>query len=98
VNGACNFYFYGAGSSATAVKAVAATPITYTTPYILSGGDYAFLLSSAAPKFPGGYAIAVCNFLDGAGYGAILDNANGLGNWQLYANYLAQVLNSGNHF
>jgi len=89
-NGACTFSFYNAGTSKTVGTATQATPLaTYTTPVILSGGEYAFMLSSVAPGFAAGYAWAVCNFLVGEGYAAIADNANGLGNWELFANYLA---------
>jgi hypothetical protein len=89
-NGACTFSFYNAGTSKTVGTAAQATPLaTYTTPVLLSGGEYAFMLSSVAPGFAAGSAWAVCNFLDGTGYAAIADNANGLGNWELFANYLA---------
>jgi len=89
-NGSCTFSFYAAGTSKTIGTPVLASPVTtYTTPVILSGGEYAFMMSTVAPGLVGGYAYAVCNFVSGAGYAAIVDNANGLGNWDLFANYIA---------
>lgn len=89
-NGACTFSLYNAGTAATAGTPVQATPITtFTTPVILSGGIWASMLSGLVPKFPSGYAFAVCDFLTGEGYAQIVDNANGLGNWQVMSSYLA---------
>jgi hypothetical protein len=91
-NGSCTFSFYSAGTSTTVGTAAEATPITFTTPVVLSGGNYAFMLSGTpAHGLTGGYAVAVCNFLNGAGYAEMVDNANGLGNWQVMAGYLAEV-------
>jgi hypothetical protein len=92
-NGSCTFYFYNAGTAAAVGTAKEATPITYTTPVVLSGGIYGFMMSWVAPGFTGGYAIGICNFLDGYGYAQIVDNANGLGNWQVMSSYLANVYN-----
>jgi len=50
------------------------------------------LSSTSAKGLPAGYAIAVCNFLNGTGYALIADNANGLGNWGVMGNYLAYVI------
>jgi hypothetical protein len=89
-NGACTYYFYAAGTSTSVGTAKQATPITYTTPVVLSGGIYTFMLSSTpAASLVGGYAYAICNFLWGGGYAELVDNANGLGNWQTAAGYLA---------
>jgi len=90
-NGSCTFSFYNAGTSTAVGTAKEATPAaTYTTPVVLSGGIYAFMLSSTpAVGLPGGYAIAICNFQWGSGWAAQVDNANGLGNWQVMAGYLA---------
>jgi hypothetical protein len=91
-NGSCTFSFYSAGTSTTVGTATEATPVTWTTPVVLSGGNYAFMLSATpAHGLTGGYAVAVCNFLNGGGYAELVDNANGLGNWQVMAGYLAQV-------
>jgi len=93
-NGACTFSFYSAGTSSTVGTATAATPITYTTPVILSGGDFAFTLSMTPGKgIAGGYATAVCNFQHGAGYAAIANPVTSPAGptWALYANYLALV-------
>lgn len=66
-----------------------------------SGGIGTFFLSDTPPPggtgtsakgVPGGYAIAVCNFLNGTGYAQIVDNANGLGNWGVMGSYLAYVI------
>jgi hypothetical protein len=90
-NGTCTFYFYNAGTAPTyTAPSAAATAIPpYITPFILSGGNYSFMLSSVAPGLSGGYAWANCGFLYGAGYAELVDNANGLGNWQVMAGYLA---------
>ena len=91
-NGACTFSFYSAGTSTTVGTAKEAVPVTWTTPVILSGGNYAFMLSATpAAGLTGGYAVAVCDFLNGGGYAELVDNANGLGNWQVMAGYLAEV-------
>jgi len=95
--GACTFYYYSAGTSTSPGVGTQAAPIVppTTTPYLNSGGIFAFMLSNGAygaPGLVGGYAVATCGFTNAAGYGAIVDNANGLGNWQLYANYLAGYL------
>ena len=93
-DGSCTFYVYHAGTAAAArATPTTATPITFTTPVVLSGGDYAFMLSTtAAAGTVGGYAIAVCNFQNAVGYAGIVDNANGMGTWDAYANYLAYVV------
>jgi hypothetical protein len=91
-NGSCAFSFYSAGTSTTVGTATEATPISWTTPVILSGGNYAFMLSATPAKgLTGGYAVAVCNFLNGGGYAEMVDNANGLGNWQVMAGYTAGI-------
>ena len=98
--GACKFYVYSAGTStapATSITPVTATPVTFSRNVILSGGVDAFLLSSEAPGTGFAYMIATCNFLGAVGYGAIIDNANGLtGNWGFYSNYLAYVIPNPN--
>jgi hypothetical protein len=87
--GTCTFYLFSAGTQSTVTQAVTATPAaSFVTPVILSGGIWANNLSAYEPGFAGGYAWAVCNFLYGAGYAAIADNAV-VGPYQLYANYLA---------
>jgi len=93
-DGACTFYVYHAGTGAVARQAPdTATPITWMTPVVLTGGDYAFMLSTTpAVGVEGGYAIAVCNFQNAVGYAGIVDNANGLGTWDAYSNYLAYVI------
>ena len=91
-NGSCTFDFYSAGTAASIGTPKEAAPITYTTPVVLSGGTYSFLLSQTpAATLVGGYGIAVCNFLAGYGFAETVDNANGLGNWQVMSGYLAQV-------
>ena len=50
------------------------------------------LSQTSAKGLGGGYAIAVCNFLNGTGYALVADNANGLGNWGVMGNYLAYVI------
>jgi len=89
-NGACTFSFYNAGTSTTIGTATQASPISFTTPVVKSGGNYAFMLSSTpAAGLTGGYAYAICNFLWGGGYAELVNNANGLGNWGVMAGYLA---------
>jgi hypothetical protein len=93
-DGSCTFYVYDAGTAAAArATPTTATPITFMTPVLLSGGDYAFMLSTtSAAGVVGGYAIAICNFQNAVGYAALVDNANGLGTWEAYSNYLAYVI------
>jgi hypothetical protein len=50
------------------------------------------LSGTTAKGLGGGYAIAVCNFLNGTGYAEVVDNANGLGNWGVMGSYLAYVI------
>jgi hypothetical protein len=93
--GACTFYYYSAGTSVGPGQGMQATTVVppTITPYLNSGGIFAFMLSSAAygaPGLVGGYAVATCGFQNAAGYGAIVDNAGSI--WQLYANYLAAYL------
>jgi len=95
--GSCTFYYYSAGTSTSPGLGTQASPIVppTTTPYLNSGGIFAFMLSNGtygAPGLVGGYAVATCGFQNAAGYGAIVANANGLGVWDLYANYLAGYL------
>ena len=99
-NGTCTFYYYSAGTGGSITAPKEATYSMTTTPVVNSGGEFAFMLSNptyGAPGLVGGYAIAVCGFLDGAGYAELVDNANGLGNWQVMAGYLATVLTSADH-
>ena len=102
-DGSCTFYVYAAGTapagvSATSVATVTATPIAFTRNVILSGGvDFFFLSQTNAAGVGNGYMIATCNFLDGVGFAAVIDNANGLpGNWGIYASYLAYVIPNPN--
>jgi len=92
--GSCTFYVWAAGIGGTTTPTADAAPFAmWTTPVVSTGVVYAFLLSGTKAAGVGnGYAIAVCNFLNGVGYAAILDNANGLGTWAAYANYLAYVI------
>ena len=92
--GSCTFYVWAAGTGGTTTPTADASPYaTWTTPVVNTGGVYAFLLSgTSGAGVVNGYAIAVCNFLNGVGYAAILDNANGLGVWAAYANYLAYII------
>jgi hypothetical protein len=88
-SGKCTFYFYsrGAGESGTY------TPVKYTTPTIAAGGTNCFMVSNTpAAGVTAGYAIAVCNFRNAHGAAYVVDNANGLGNWQLAASMPALVL------
>jgi len=92
-DGSCTFYLYGAGTaSAPRAKPTTAKPLTYTTPVILSGGNYSFMLSwTPMAGFLGGYAIAVCNFQNAVGYEETVDNA-GLGDWGVLGSFLAYVI------
>jgi len=92
-DGSCTFYIYGAGTaSAPRATPTTATPIIFTTPVVLSGGNYSFFLSwTKAAGFLGGYAIAVCNFQNAVGYEETVDNA-GIGNWEVMGSYLAYVI------
>ena len=91
--GTCSFYVY-ASTTGSLTPVTDASPVaTWTTPPVYTGGVDAFLLSTTAAKgLSAGYAIAVCNFLNGTGYALIADNANGLGNWGVMGNYLAYVI------
>ena len=93
-DGACTFYVYDAGTGTVARQSPkTATPITWTGPVILTGGESAFMLSTTpAAGVMGGYMIATCNFQNAVGYAALVDNANGLGTWDAYSNYLAYVI------
>jgi len=91
--GTCTFYVYAATTGSLTPTADAAPVTTFTTPPIYTGGVDSFLLSTTSAKgLPAGYAIAVCNFLNGTGYALIADNANGLGSWGVMGNYLAYVI------
>jgi hypothetical protein len=96
--GSCTFYYYSAGTATSPGQGTQATPVVAptTTPYLNSGGIFAFMLSNGAygaPGLVGGYAVATCGFQNAAGYGAIVEGANGASaNWDLYANYLAGYL------
>jgi len=91
--GTCSFYVYGATTGSLTPTADAAPVATFTTPPVYTGGVDSFLLSTMSAKgIPAGYAIAVCNFLNGTGYALVADNANGLGNWGVMGNYLAYVI------
>jgi hypothetical protein len=89
--GTCTFYFYSAGTGGSVGAPTEATPVTYLTPVINSGGTWAFMMSSTKAAGTSGYAIASCGFLNGYGYAELVDNANGLGNWQVMAGYLAKI-------
>jgi len=92
-DGSCTFYIYGAGTaSAPRATPTTANAITFTTPVVLSGGNYSFMLSGTkAAGFLGGYAIAVCNFQNAVGYEETVDNA-GIGDWGVMGSYLAYVI------
>jgi len=92
--GSCTWYVYSAGTTTKVNPTpVAATPITFTRPVVLSGGTDAFMLSSTpAAGTTYGYAIAVCNFLGAVGQAGMADNANGLGDWELMESYLPYVI------
>jgi len=91
--GSCTFYVYASTSGSLTPSSDASPVYTFTRPPVYTGGVDSFLLSSTKAKgLPAGYAIAVCNFLNGTGYALIADNANGLGNWGVMGNYLAYVI------
>lgn len=90
-DGSCTFYVYHAGTGSRA-KPGEATPITFTTPVVLSGGTWSFMLSTTpAAGLLGGYAIANCNFSNAVGYAETVDNA-GLGDWGVIGSYLPYVI------
>jgi len=92
--GTCSFYVY-ASTSGSLTPSADATPVVppFSTSPVYTGGIQAFMLSQTpAAGVGGGYAIAVCNFLNGTGYAEIVDNANGLGNWGVMGSYLAYVI------
>jgi hypothetical protein len=91
--GSCTFYVYASTSGSLTPSSDASPAVTFTRPTVYTGGVDSFLLSSTKAKgLPAGYAIAVCNFLNGVGYALIADNANGLGSWGVMGNYLAYVI------
>jgi len=91
--GSCAFSVYASTTGSLTPSADALPVATFNTPAVYTGGIDAFMLSSTTAKgLPGGYAIAVCNFLNGTGYAQVVDNANGLGNWGVMGAYLAYVI------
>jgi len=90
--GTCAFYAY-ASTTGSLTPAIDATPVaTWNTNPVYTGGVSAFMLSQTAARgLAGGYAIAVCNFLNGTGYAELVDNA-GIGNWEVMGSYLAYVI------
>jgi hypothetical protein len=91
--GTCAFSVYASTSGSLTPSADAAPVATFNTPPVYTGGIQSFMLSQTSAKgVAGGYAIAVCNFLNGTGYALVADNANGLGNWGVMGNYLAYVI------
>jgi len=91
--GTCVFTVYASTTGSLTPTADALPYTTFTTPPVYTGGVDTFLLSTTSAKgLVGGYAIAVCNFLNGTGYAQIVDNANGLGNWGVMGSYLAYVI------
>ena len=91
--GTCAFSVYASTTGSLTPSADAAPVATFNTPPVYTGGISSFMLSSTpAAGVSGGYAIAVCNFLNGTGYALVADNANGLGNWGVMGNYLAYVI------
>jgi len=91
--GNCAFSVYASTTGSLTPSADAAPVATFNTPPIYTGGITSFMLSqTSAAGVGGGYAIAVCNFLNGTGYALVADNANGLGNWGVMGNYLAYVI------
>jgi len=91
--GTCAFSVYASTSGSLTSSADAAPFATFNTPPVWTGGVDAFLLSQTSAKgVVGGYAIAVCNFLNGTGYAQVVDNANGLGSWGVMGSYLAYVI------
>jgi len=90
--GSCTFYLYGATSGSLIPSGDANPVATFTTNVVYTGGIGAFLLSQTKAAGMTGYAIAICNFLNGTGYAEVVDNANGLGNWGIMGSYLAYVI------
>jgi len=91
--GTCAFSVYASTSGSLTPSADAAPVATFNTAPVYTGGIQAFMLSQTSAKgVGGGYAIAVCNFLNGTGYALIADNANGMGNWGVMGTYLAYVI------
>jgi len=91
--GTCAFYVYASNTGSLTPAADAMPVATWNTAPVYTGGINAFLLSQTPAKgVGGGYAIAVCNFLNGTGYAQVVDNANGLGNWGVMGSYLAYVI------
>jgi hypothetical protein len=91
--GTCAFSVYASTTGSLTPSADAAPWATFNTAPVYTGGIDAFLLSQTSAKgLVGGYAIAVCNFLNGTGYAQVVDNANGLGNWGVMGSYLAYVI------
>jgi hypothetical protein len=91
--GTCAFSVYASTTGSLTPTADAAPVATFNTAPVYTGGITSFLLSTTkAAGVSGGYAIAVCNFLNGTGYALVADNANGLGNWGVMGNYLAYVI------
>ena len=91
--GTCAFSVYASTSGSLSPSADAGPVATFNTPPVYTGGVQSFMLSQTSAKgVGGGYAIAVCNFLNGTGYALVADNANGLGNWGVMGNYLAYVI------
>jgi hypothetical protein len=91
--GTCAFSVYASTSGSLTPSADATPTATFNTAPVYSGGIQSFLLSQTSAKgLGGGYAIAVCNFLNGTGYAIVADNANGLGNWGVVGTYLAYVI------
>jgi len=91
--GSCAFYAYASNTGSLTPAADAPWVATWNTAPVYTGGVNAFLLSQTPAKgLAGGYAIAVCNFLNGTGYAQVVDNANGLGNWGVMGSYLAYVI------
>jgi hypothetical protein len=91
--GTCAFSVYASTSGSLTPSADAAPVATFNTLPVYTGGIQSFMLSQTTAKgLAGGYAIAVCNFLNGTGYALVADNANGLGNWGVMGTYLAYVI------
>jgi len=91
--GTCAFSVYASTTGSLTPSADAAPVATFNTMPVYTGGIQSFMLSQTTAKgVAGGYAIAVCNFLNGTGYALVADNANGLGNWGVMGNYLAYVI------
>lgn len=96
-DGACTFYAYGAGlQGASYTGPVEATPIIWTGPVQLSGGEFGTDLGATpAAGITGAYIIAVCNFLNATGYAQVTNNV-GLGDWEVMSSYLAYVIPNTN--